>query len=114
VNYTVNNGMMEVLIECHTSSNPEVQALWDEKNHKLYLVGGHKCDPRPEPTDPNGISAISASYAWIRIDLNQLSHKGEIPIYVRVGVKWAGPDKTILEEKRDELLITINNEGKSN
>lgn len=113
-NYTVNDGVVEFLIECLTSSNPEVQALWDETNHKLYLVGGHKHDPRPKSNDPNVIHCIPSSYAWIRLDLNELPYKGEIPIYVRLPALHAGHKFTKLRDEEDALLITINNEEKSN
>ncbi len=106
-NYHVNQGIIEFLVDYTSTGNPEIQALWDEKNKRIYLAGG-----RSDPAIKIGLSSYRFAdhhKAWIRLDLNTLPEKGEIPIYIKEPAICAGPHYTKISEAKETFLIQVSN-----
>lgn len=98
--------ILEFLIDCRTKGNPEVQALWDEKTSRLYLVGG-KTDPNIDVNEKESL-APKIEQAWIRINLEQLKTHQALAIYGRLpeicGVDSSDQTFTIPESDAQIML----------
>lgn len=105
LDYNVKNKeIVEFLIECQTSKDPEIQALWDKETDKVYLVGGKN----DVPTSTGDSSWTIAPYHsfWIRLDLTTIDKKGMIHFCARFPVQSiiAGPFHTIVQIIPEEEL----------
>lgn len=113
-NYNTNHPkIVEFLIEHQASGDPEIQALWDKSNHKLYLVGG-KSDPVAQvDAGEMGITFTCPKHhlAWIRLDLSPLATNRAIDICGRLPQRYAMGNSlatsTLTHDEGDELLLTI-------
>jgi hypothetical protein len=96
---------MQLLIETRTQIDPPMQALWDEKNDKFYLVGKIS---GPVWTGKS-FRFPQSRKVWINIKLSPLGKRREIPIFVMKGSQLYddGPGATI-PPPYEELLLTVN------
>jgi hypothetical protein len=95
---------MQLLIETSTQIDPPMQALWDEKNDKFYLVG-EKSTTREQGTM---FWFPKSRKVWVTIKLSPLGKRRELPIFVmRPNQVDDGPGATI-PLPYEELLLTVN------
>src|ERR1700722_20086560 len=113
VDYKINSVILNILIEYQSQGNPEVQAVWDEKSNKFYLVGGKINRPVVIRTK-HAISCTLAetNQAWISIDLSPLRKKGEMNIYGMMPATFIRDESPLhhsvkLSDASDTVLIKV-------
>lgn len=106
--------IVNLLLEYRSQKAPEIKALLDENNHKLYLVGG-KID-EPVETVCNGMVCVTlakANQAWVSVDLSTVNKAGELDIMKiepAVFVKDPSSDSYIkIQEAHAAVLLSVTN-----
>lgn len=95
---------MQILIETKTQIDPPMQALWDEKNDKFYLMG-EASTPRTQGTI---FWFAESRKVWVAIKLSPLGKRREIPIFVMRPSQVDDEPGATIPPPYEELLLTVN------